>query len=126
MDWECMIYLLPLASYPLYRYKFCLNCDLQLSYLSLNRTETLGLQVMYRVTFGANHCSAELRCTNSDIWNCSPWLDMHHESIDLVSNDRIKIRDNCKGVKAAVLLVALGPGCVVCCVMKKVASFSWD
>ena len=62
-----MIYLLPLASYPLYRYKFCLNCDLQLSYLSLNMIETLSMQVMYRVTLGANHCSAELRCENSDI-----------------------------------------------------------
>ena len=82
-----MIYLLPLASHSLYRYKCCLNCDLQLSYLLLSMIETLSMQVMYRVTLGANHCSAKLRCENSDIWNFSPWLDMHHESIDLVSND---------------------------------------
>ena len=87
MDWECMIYLLPLASYPLYGYKFSLNCDLQLSYLSINMIETISMQVMYRVTLGANHCSAELRCENSDIWNCSPWLDVHHKSINLISND---------------------------------------
>ena len=49
--------------------------------------ETLSMQVMYRVTLGANYCSAEFRCENSDIWNFSPWLDVHHESIDLVSND---------------------------------------
>ena len=82
-----MIYLLPLASHSLYRYKFCLNCDLQLSYLSLNMIETLSMQVMYRVTLQASHCSAELRCENSDLWNCSQWLDMHHKSIDFISND---------------------------------------
>ena len=75
-----------MASHPLYRYK-CLNCDLQLSYLSLNMIETLSMQVMYRVTMGAIHCSAEFRCEISDIWNCGPWLDIHHKSIDLISND---------------------------------------
>ena len=81
------MYLLPLAFHPLYRYKFCLNCDLQLASLSLNMIETLSLKVMYRVTLGANHCSAELRCENSDIWNCSPWLNMHQKSINLINND---------------------------------------
>ena len=42
---------------------------------------------MYRVTLQANYCSAELRFENSDIWNCSPWLDMYHKCIDRISND---------------------------------------
>ena len=54
-----------------------LNCDLQVWYLSLNMIETQG----------ANYCSAELQCENSDIWNCSPSLNMHHKSIDLISYD---------------------------------------
>ena len=34
-------------------------------------------------------------------------------------------QDGCQVVKAAVLLVALGPGCAVCCVMKKLQAFVW-
>ena len=95
-----------------------LNCDLQVWYLSLNMIETQSMQVMYRVTLGANHFSAELICGNSDIWNCIPWLDIHHKSIDLIRLLPV-VQDGSQGVKAALLLVALGPGCAVCCVMKK-------